>query len=136
MPTRVSFYLFYFVTVRKRSLQRLCFYTCLSVHGRWGGVSRPRPGGEVGGSGQGVPRPRPGGEVGGLVRGVSRSTTGGGVLRPTAEGMSRPSRGGVSQHALRQTPPSRRLLLRVVRILLECILVKYIFQNFAFAILL
>ena len=35
--------------------------------------------------------------------------------------------GGVSQHALRQTlptpTPSRRLLLRTVRILLECILV-------------
>ena len=30
---------------------------------------------------------------------------------------------GVSQHALRQTPSSRRLLLRTVRILLECILV-------------
>ena len=32
--------------------------------------------------------------------------------------------GGVSRHALRQTtPPGRRLLLRTVRILLECILV-------------
>ena len=33
--------------------------------------------------------------------------------------------GGVSKHALRQTPPAprRRLLLRAVRILLECILV-------------
>ena len=32
--------------------------------------------------------------------------------------------GGVSQHALKQTPPSRRLLLQTVHILLECILVS------------
>ena len=38
-----------------------------------------------------------------------------------------PGPGGlVSQHALRQTPPrERRLLLRTVRILLECILVDH-----------
>ena len=50
-------------TARKRSLQRLCFYTCLSFPdpiGRLGfwqvgeGVSRPRPKGEVGGGGLGV----------------------------------------------------------------------------------
>ena len=69
-----------FSTVRKRSLQRLCFYTCLAS---W--VSRPR------------------------ARGRGCPGLGGGVSRP------RPR--GVSQHALRQ-PPSRRLLLRTVRILL------------------
>ena len=67
-----------------------------SVHG---GVSRPTPRGGVEGSGQGV----------------SRCTPGGCLQAHT---------GGVSQHALRQTPPgSRQLLLRAVRILLECILV-------------
>ena len=37
-----------------------------------------------------------------------------------------PGPGGVSQHALRQTPspPNRWLMLRAVRILLECILVQ------------
>ena len=35
------------------------------------------------------------------------------------------SRGLVSQHALRQTPQKRRLLLRTVRIPLECILVYH-----------
>ena len=39
------------ITVRKRSLRRLCFYTCLSFC-PWG-VSRPIPRGEVGGSGWG-----------------------------------------------------------------------------------
>ena len=39
-----------------------------------------------------------------------------------------PGLGGVSQHALRQTPPpSRRLLLRAVRILLNAFLLKTIF---------
>ena len=39
--------------------------------------------------------------------------------------------GCVSQHALRQTPPSIRLLLRTVRILLECILVGFMFVIFS-----
>ena len=41
-------------------MRRLCFYTCLSVHR--GGVSRPRPRGDIEGSGRGgvgVSRPRP-----------------------------------------------------------------------------
>ena len=38
------------------------------------------------------------------------------------------AQGGVSQHALRQTIPSRQLLLRTVRILLECILVANYFS--------
>ena len=65
------------------------------------------PGGSPGPHrGEGVPRPTPEG-----------------VSRPTSRGVSRPTPRGVSQHALRQTPPSRQLLLRAVRILLECILV-------------
>ena len=68
---------------------------CHSVHR---GVSRPRPRVEVGGGS-------------GWGEGVQAHTRG------VQEG------GGVSQHALRQTPPSRRLLLRGVCILLQCILV-------------
>ena len=64
-------------------------------------------------------RPRAGG------RGRSLAA-GGGVQANTqvgGGGVSRPRRGGgLSQHALRQTPPSRRLL-RTVRIVLDCILV-------------
>ena len=46
-------------TVRKRSLRRLCFYTCLSFCPH-GGVSSPIPRGEVERSGWGgVYRPRP-----------------------------------------------------------------------------
>ena len=66
-------------TARKRSLRRLCFYTCPSVILFTWGVSRHTPRGK----------------------------------------------GGVSQHALRQTPSphSRQVLLRAVGILMECILV-------------
>ena len=47
------------ITARKRSLRRLRFYTCLSVHG---GVTRPTPGGgEIEGSGWGSPGPHSGG---------------------------------------------------------------------------
>ena len=65
-------------------------------------------GGKLRGSGQGgFPGPHP--------RGKLRGIWPGGVSRPTPGG-------GLSQHVLRQTP--RRLLLRAVRILLECILVS------------
>ena len=107
-------------TVRKRSLRRLCFYTCLSVHR--GGLQAHTQGGGWG-SGRGVSRPIPRLEVwGGLTGGGLQAHTQG---RLGAGGVSRPRPGGVSQHALRQTsPPSRRLLLRMVCILLECILVS------------
>ena len=63
--------------------------------------------GEVEGSGGGGLQAHTRGEVGGSGWGVSR-----------------PTPGGVSQHALRQTPPpSTQLLLLAVHILLECILV-------------
>ena len=55
-------------------------------------VSRPTPRGEVEGSGLGgSPGPHPGGSSGTHV----------------GEGVSRPTPGGVSQHALRQTPPQQ-----------------------------
>ena len=85
---------------------------CLGPHprGRLGGLAGgrglgPHPGGGGWGSGWGgkCPGPHPGGTQ---------------------------AHGGVSQHALRQTPtPSIRLLLRAVRILLECLLV---FKMFVF----
>ena len=97
------------ITARKRSLRRLCFYTCLSFCPRGGGIPACLAGiqGELKGSGQ---------------RGVSRPTPGG-ISRPTPNGFSRPT-WGVSQHALRQTP----LLMRAVCILLECILVSNCFH--------
>ena len=78
----------------------------------WGGVS---------------PGPHPGGKLRGLAwgRGVSRQ----GCLQAHTQGVSPgPHPGGwVSQHAQKQTPSSRQLLLRAVRILLECILVLFFF---------
>ena len=91
-----------FITVCKRNLRRLYFYTCLSVH-RGGGwypsmhcrflstgvvsqhalqVSRPTPRGEVEGSG----------------------LKGGGSPGPHPGGLQAHTWGWVSQHALRQTP--------------------------------
>ena len=64
-------------TVRKRSLRRLCFYTCLSFCPRRGGCLSPGP-------------------VGGVCPGGCPGPGLGGVQ---AQG------GCVSQHALRQTPP-------------------------------
>ena len=108
-----------------------------SVH-RGGGVSRPTPKGEVDGSGWGGGlQAHTQGEVEGSGWGGLQAHTQGGRLRGLAgglqahtQGVSRPG-GCVSQHALRQTPPSRWLLLWVVRILLECILVHtdyYLFK--------
>ena len=96
------------------------------------GVSNPRPRGEVGVLAWGCSRPRPSGKVWGVW-------PGGGFQAHTQRGSPGPHPGwvspgpqpewGVYQHALRQTPPppSRRLLLRAVRILLECILVVNLF---------
>ena len=79
-----------------------------------------------------VSRPTPkGGSLRGLARGVSRPTPGGspglhlgGVSRPTPGRISSPYRGRVCIPACTEadTTPSRQLLLRAVRILLECIL--------------
>ena len=98
-----------------------------------GGVSRPTPRKEVEGSGRGrSPGPRPGGGWGVWLGGLQAHTQGGGFGGLAGEGLQTHTWGvsmprGVSQHALSQTPPSRRLLLRAARILLECILVIYIF---------
>ena len=83
-----SHFIVLFITVRKRSLLRLCFYTCLSFCPRGEGCLGSGPGG--------VSRPRPRACV------------------------------CLSQYVLRHW--GRRLLLRTVRILLECILVAIAFR--------
>ena len=86
-------------------------------------VSRPTPRGELEGSGRGgFFRPTPRGELEG-------SDLGGGVSRPTPRGVSRPTPGrGCIPACTESDPPSRRLLLWAVRILLECILVPIMFS--------
>ena len=83
-------------TVRKWSLRRLCFHTCLSVHGEclqahtrggiWlagGGRSPgPSPGGRLGGLAGGVSQPILRGEVGGLAREMLGSLARGRYLGP------------------------------------------------------
>ena len=119
-----------FITARNEVGARLCFYTCLwfcsrggipaciaggipvCIAGLWGGGIRACLAGlqahtQVGSWGVwpgGSPGPHLGGSPG---------------TDPGAR---------VSQHALRQTPPCRQLLLRAVRILLECILVYNTFS--------
>ena len=126
----------------------LCFYTCLSVILFTGGdCLGPDPRGEVGGSGQGgCLGPGPRGRLGGSGQGGIRPTPGGcpgshlggsgSVQAHTqkdgaqVQGVSRPRPGGVQAQAWGCIPacteadtPNRRLLLRAVRIPLECILV-------------
>ena len=84
-------YAFVSITTCKRSLRRLCFYTCLSVILFTGGAL----------SGGVVPGP-------------------GGYLLP---GGCLVRRGGLLRRGAWWRPPPGRLLLRAVRILLECILV-------------
>ena len=110
-------------TARKRSLRRLCFYTCLSVHtGGWYPSMHcrspgPHPGGKLRGlawGGGGSPGPHLGGKLRGLawgglqahtcrglqahIWGVSRSTPGG-ISRPTPRGGFRPTpSGGLLAH--------------------------------------
>ena len=72
----------------------------------WGGVPGPHPRGRLRGLAGGPPGPHPGGRLRGLAgRGVSGPTPGGGDCRTTPGGCPSPGPGGVSQHALRQTPP-------------------------------
>ena len=84
--------------------------------GVWWGVSRPTPGGgcRLGCLAGRSPGPHSGGRLGGLAGGLQAHTWGGGVgrlgicpvgLQDHTQGVSRPTPGGVSQHALRQTPP-------------------------------
>ena len=86
-----------FITARKRSLRRLCFYTCLSVHRGGGAIPECIAGG--------IPACLAAGLQGGLLLGgllQGGLLTGGAWWRPN---------------------PPGRLLLWAVRILLECILV-------------
>ena len=111
-----------------------------------GGVSRPRPKGKIGGSGQGCvcpgphpagwPRPTPGGVSRPTPSRVAKTHTWG-VSRPrpkgkiggSGQGCVCPGPGGCIPTCTRaDTPPSRWLLLWVVCILLECILVRTLFS--------
>ena len=94
--------MFFIFTARKQSLRRLCFYMCPSVHGGGGqhGIAACLAGG--------IPAC-----LAGLWGGVSQHALQ--VSRPTPKGelegsgqgrVSRPTPGGVSKHALRQTPPA------------------------------
>ena len=101
------------ITARKRSLQRLCFYTCLSVHGGYPSMPcRWYPS---------MPCRSPGGCIPACLAGFQAHTQGGawGVWPGGYPGPH--PRGKVVVY------PSMhwgwRLLLRAVRILLECILV-------------
>ena len=91
---------------------------CHSVHR--GEVSRPRPSGDVGGSGRevGVSRPRPMGEV-----------WGGGVWPggpgPHPRRVSRPRPRGCIPACTEADTPQQTPTAAAVRILLECILVVY-----------
>ena len=95
------------------------------TQGRLGGVADRCPGPHLGVS-RPTPwwsRPRPGeGGVQVQVQGEGCPGTGPG-------GSPDPGQGSVSQHALRQIPPNKRLLLQGVRILLECILVATKYSN-------
>ena len=72
---------------------------------------------------KGAPGPR------GLLWGGGAWSLGGCLVwgRAWSQGSAWFQEGLVSQHALWQTPQERRLLLRTVRILLECILVPSLF---------
>ena len=64
----------YIITARKRSLRRLCFYTCLSFCSQ-GGSPGPHPGGEVGRSGPGGLQAHTQGEVEGVWLGGVQAHT-------------------------------------------------------------
>ena len=85
----------------RRVCKEFCSWGVVSQHALQ--VSRPKPRGGVEGSGLGGSP--------GLHPGGSQAHT-----------------HGVSQHALKQTPPRRQLLLQAVRILLKCILVPGLFR--------
>ena len=95
-------------TARKRSLRRLCFYTCLSFCPQGGCLV---PGGVWSRGGAW--------SQGGVW---SWGVPGAGGVPGLGEG--RPGPGGCLVETLSPPPPSGWLLLRAVRILLECILVS------------
>ena len=78
---------------------------CLSVHG---GVSRPTPGGQIGGSGWGFPGPHPGGRLGGLAGGEGlQAHTQGGFQAHTQGGCPGPGLGGIPACTEADTPPQQ-----------------------------
>ena len=95
---------------RPQSLRRLCFYTCLSFcpwgAGGWWYPSMPcrSPGGYPIMPCR-FPGPHPRGSLRGLAKGGSPGPHPGGSPGP---------QGGVSQHALRQTPPPPQLMATTV----------------------
>ena len=120
------------ITVRNEAGTRLfVFYTCLWFCSQGEGCLDPDPGqrlgglsgGECKGPGLGGPGPHLGG--GGLCVQAQggASPHPGGVHAHTQEGSRPTTRGVYPSMYWGQTSPSRRLLLRTVRILLECILV-------------
>ena len=139
------FYFFCVLTARKRSLRRLCFYTCLSVilfTGGRGGIPACLVGLQVHtqrgveGSGWGVSRSTPGGKLRNLTRGSLQAQTQGGGwgVWPLGRGLQAKTQGEVegsgqgvypSMHWGRPPSPADGLLLRAVHILLECIFVGY-----------
>ena len=102
------------------------------------GVSRPKPRGGVEGSGLGrspgphpgglSPGPHPGGSPGPHLGGLQAHTQGG-CLQAHTQGVSRSTPTGGIPACTEADTPSRRLLLRAVRILLECILVLIISEQ-------
>ena len=132
------------VTVCKRSLRTLCFYTRLSFCPLGVGVggwesSRPTPKGRLGrsgwGWGGGLQSHTQGGGWEVWPGGGIQAHTGGGEVEGSGwGGLQTQAQGGLQTQACRggglcipacteADTPSRRLLLRTVRILLECILV-------------
>ena len=102
-----------------------CVFTpvCHYVHGGGWGCLGPGPGRRVC---LGVSRSRPG-----VVQGQAQGCVyPGGCPGPGPGPGGCPGPGCVSQHALRQTPHSRWLLLQTVRILLECSLVLNCFRTY------
>ena len=96
-------------------------------------VSRPTPRGEVEGSGlAGSPGPHPGGSSGPHL-GRSPGPHLGGESPGPHWGVSRPKPGEYPSMHWGRHPPSRRLLLQEVRILLECILVFHFFTETDFS---
>ena len=116
------------VTARKRSLQRLYFYTCLSfcpggwwypsMHCRW---FPSMPGRRSPGGGGGIPACLAGFQAH-TQRGSLRGSWGAWSWRGLLPGEVC-SQGGTWSWGVRGGDPPGWLLLRVVRILLECILV-------------
>ena len=80
----------------------------------------------------GPPGPQPGGDVEGSDRGGSPGPHLGGLQAHTQGGLQAHTWGCIPACTEAATPPNRRVLLRAVRILLECILVSFFIKHFIF----